>query len=435
MEEKKKNPVSPTSTQELPNQYVMDFFNQGIPITQAPKDVVLKKSNAAIKMVSSLGLLELKIIDACFFIAKSRMLENVVHSADLEYFKWLLSFNSQNRDHLKRSFTKIQQTLIQINIVDEAKPSKDFWHSTNFLYDVSITNGRVFFRIPESIREPLVNPQSWTYLSFRIKNRFTSEYAYRLYERCRSDQFRGATDWWTVDEFRTLMNVADLYNQFQDLQKRVIKPAIEQINEHSDIYITPNYQTRGRTKTHLQFIIEENPNAVKFAEEREKLPTDIYEALKKEFGFSNSQIDEVAEYPLEYLAEKIEFSRYRIRTSKTEINRPDKYLLKALKEDLQFNVNEIAKFETEKQVQQNLLSEQQVKQESVVQAKKKNEEMDAFLQLEEGEKNRIIASFKESDFFNPIRTFAIGDKFTLTNRLVKAAFLKYLAYHKENGSE
>lgn len=416
-----------TATQELPIQTVIDFFSQGTPITQAPSDVVLKKSNAAIRVISSLGLLERKIIDACFFIARPRMCDNILHSADLEYFKWLLSFNSQNREHLKKAITKIQQTLMQINIVDASNPGKDFWHSTNFIYDVSIANGRFYFRIPESIRQPLMDPKSWTYLSFRIKNRFTSEYAYILYERCRAEQFRGATDWWPLAEFREIMNTSDLYQQFQDLRKRVIDPAISQINEHSDIYIAADYQTRGRSKTHIRFIIEENPNVAKFVEDKENLPTGMFNTLKKVFGFSNSQIDEVAKYPIEYLTDKMAFSEYRIKTSKNKIGRPDLYLMKALKEDLRFNDSEIKSFEAsqkEQERQELAESQKQMEKESV---KKGSDHLVTFDALDESEKQELIAEFKVSTHFTAIKRYAGGgNDVDLGRPMVKVAFANYL---------
>lgn len=419
--------VSATATQELPTQIVIDFFSQGIPITQAPKDIVLKKSNAAIQVNSTLGLLERKIIDACFFIARPKMCENTLHSADIEYFKWLLSFNSQNREYLKKSITKIQQTLIQINIIDETNPNKDFWHSTNFLYDVSITNGKIYFRIPESIRQPMMDPKSWTYLSFRIKNRFTSEYAYILYERCREAKFKGATAWWSIPEFRAIMNAADIYQQFQDLQKRVIKPAIEQINELSDILITPDYQTKGRTKTHIRFIIDENPNVTKFEQEIEKLPMELFEALKGDFGFSNSQIDEVAEYPIEYLAEKIEFTRHRIKTSKTKINRPDLYLLKALKEDLRFNASEIAIFESEQKAQERKDLEKKQVQKTEMYSKKIKENLIEFYVLNENEQKILLDEFRTTTHFKNISMLVgINKPINLESKIVKSAFNDFL---------
>jgi hypothetical protein len=411
-----------TANQELPTQIVIDFFTHGIPITSAPKDIVLKKSNAAIRVLSSLSLLERKIIDACFYIARPKMTESNIHTADMEYFKWLISFNSQNRDHLKKSITKIQQTLIQINIVDEANPTKDFWHSTNFLYDVSITNGQIYFRIPESIRQSLLNPKSWTYLSFRIKNRFTSEYAYILYERCRAAQFMGATEWWTIDEFRAVMNASNIYSAFQDLQKRVIKPGIEQINALSDIFVIADYKTKGRTKTHIRFIIEVNPNVKKFTEEKEKLPSALFETLKNTFGLSNSQIDEVAEYPLEYLSEKIEFTLFRMHKGKKRIDRPDSYLLKALREDLRFNESDRKSIAVAPTTIRNG-SDDQTSKDSASYA----DHLTAFERFMSPEqKEAIINEFTNSESFMAIKSFVGGKKFSLTNPMVRAAFGKYL---------
>jgi plasmid replication initiation protein len=418
--------VRKTSREELPTQAVLDFFTNGIPITEAPKDIVLKKSNSAIKMISTLSLLELKIIDACVFIAKPQMLDNILHSADADYFKWLLSYNSNNRDHLTRAFTKIQQTLIQINIVDEENPEEDFWYSTPFLYDVTITNGRVYFRIPESIRQPLANPKSWTYLSFRIKNLFTSEFAYRLYERCRAEQYRGNTEWWPIADFRAIMNIVDQYPQFQDLQKRVIKPAMDQINTSSDIYITPDFMTQGRTKTHIRFIVEENPNVVRSEDVKEKLPMEIFDTLKKEFGFSNTQIDDVTKYPVDYLAQKIEFTRYRIATSKNPVARPDLYLLKALKEDLQFNEGEKGKIEAEREA----LAKQQEEMVRMNGLKavsdKKSQLLDDYMALSEKEQEKIWLEFKESPNFQSLTKAIKGKKLSLENPMVRSELSRFL---------
>lgn len=416
----------PTGQRETPDQFAIDFFNQGFEITSAPDDVVMKKSNAAIKMVNTLGLLELKIFDACVFVAKSRMSENALHAAGFDYFKWLISYNSQNRAHLKRAFENIQRTLIQINIVDDKNPEKDLWRSTSLLYDVGIARGQVFFRIPESIRDALANPHSWTYLSFRIKNRFTSEYSYRLYGRCRADQFRNATDWFSLAEFREMMNVMDSYPEFQDLNKRVIKPAVEQINQHSDIFVTPDYQTRGRVKTHIRFIIEPNPNSNTAASEIERLPSEIYEALKNDFGLSNSDIDEISRHPVDYLAEKIEFARYRIKNSKTEIKRPDLYLRKALNEDLRFNASEIERFEAEKKAQAVVAIKKVGQEAAKVERGRASALFEAFQKMDVAEQDSLLSAFKTSKHNS---SFLQKNKYTLEDGVFKAAFVEFL---KEN---
>lgn len=398
---------------ELPAQMVMDFFAQGFPITDTPEHVVLKKSNDAIKVVgNTLGLLSRRIIDACFYIARQThemgaTSNSGMYSVPYDYFIWLISFDSKNITHLKRKIGDILKTPIEINIVDINNPDKDFWLKTNFLYDVCIASGRVYFGIPESIRQSILNPRSFTNLSLRITNNFSSLYAYILYTRCRSELYRGITEWWDMESFRAMMNTANLYPELQDLHKRVIYPAIAQINNKSDIYITPDYQLKGRTKTHIRFLVETNPE---FAEtiDKERLPKDIFEILKAEFGLSNSQVDEVARYPIDYLVDKIEFSRHRIKNAKVKINRPDAYLLNAVKEDLRFNKGEKEEFEKQQKAL-DLKAQEVVKTEKIAnEARAKNASLDRFNALDENEQTELLNAFRLSQEFEPVKSMVKG---------------------------
>lgn len=418
--------VMTTSQQESPEQIVMEFFQQGIPITETPRDVALKKSNAAIKTVSALGLLEQKVIDACIFVARPKILTQGLHAVDMDYFKWLLSFNSKNNDYLKKSITKVQQTLIQINIYDDKNPDKDFWHSTPFIYDVSFSGGKVFFRVPESLHQNIADPKTWTLLSFRIKNKFTSVYAYTLYQRCRSDQFRGATDWWTVDDFREIMNSGqpDLYTKFQDLQKRVIKPAVEQINKFSDILVTPDFRRRGRTITHIRFLIETNPAVGTNIDEKERLPAGLFDTLKNQFGLANSQIDELAvDYDPSYLADKVEFTRFRM--TKQTIGRPDLYLIKALKEDLRFNAADSAALDKQRKALEVVEAKADMEKGAELIGARNMEAIEAFNQLDKEQQQAIIEAFQASSFYDPVRKMK-GMEFSLDRPLVRSTFVRYL---------
>ncbi|MDT3282990.1 MULTISPECIES: replication initiation protein [Shewanella] len=56
-----------------------------------------------------------------------------------------------------------------------------------------------------------------------------------------------------VDDFRSALGIADKYPQFRDLNKWVIKPALDELNQRSDLTI--NYETikKGRTVAALSF--------------------------------------------------------------------------------------------------------------------------------------------------------------------------------------
>ncbi|HEY0843424.1 replication initiation protein [Methylotenera sp.] len=407
-----------------PEQMVMMFFESGVPIISAPKDISYRKSNSIIKTVNPLSLLQLKIIDGCFFKAMPRMNQDVVHVLDLDYFKWLISYNSNNNDFLKKAVTGIQQTLIQINIVDPDNPDLDFWHSTNYIYDVTITGKKFHFKIPESLRNHLHDPKSWTRLSLRIKNKFSSGYAYTIYDRCRLDQFRGATDWMTLEEFRTITNPdnPDQYIDFRNLQRRVIQIAVNQINEFSDILITPDYKKRGRTITHIRFVIEANP-AYLSEEDKGNLPQHIFEILKKEFGFSNSEINTVAELDMDFVMEKIEFVRYRMEQK--NIENPTRYLLNAINEDLRLTPSDKKKIEKTKEAATKHLFDEAEKTRRKTRVSKSSEKLDAFESLDETKKQEILDKFKNSEEYLKIKS-VVMNSLDINKPIIKTAFKKFL---------
>ncbi|WP_454770844.1 RepB family plasmid replication initiator protein, partial [Escherichia coli] len=52
-------------------------------------------------------------------------------------------------------------------------------------------------------------------------------------------QFRSTGDrTLAIDDFRTMLAVEDKYQQFKDLNKMIIKPAIAELNEKSDLVVT-----------------------------------------------------------------------------------------------------------------------------------------------------------------------------------------------------
>lgn len=328
--------------EQVPEQLALEIYDKaaGTSITEVPRDIGYRRNNITIHVNSGLGLFGRKIINACFYVAKPYVLERDLHEVSLDYFKWLCKLeNSNNHSYLKRELTKVQQTLIQINIIDPEHPDRDFWHSIPFISSFTIKGSKLYFRLPEELRRPLHDPRQYTYLSLRIINYFTSEYALTLYERLASWKYLGKTHWMTVDEFRQITNTQDQksYDEFKFLRARVLNPAVKQINEYSDIRVKVEVKREGKRISHLRFWIEDNPDG-KYKQSLhhlENLEHELAQILKNEFGLSAVQIAEVLQqYNRDYIVQKIEFVRARIRNNRVrKVSNPGLYLLKALKED------------------------------------------------------------------------------------------------------
>jgi plasmid replication initiation protein len=61
-------------------------------------------------------------------------------------------------------------------------------------------------------------------------------------------------------DFKSLFNLEDKYPLFRDLNKRVIKPAVKEINESSNLVVYYSTIKKGRTVVALQFDFQEKIN-------------------------------------------------------------------------------------------------------------------------------------------------------------------------------
>lgn len=88
-----------------------------------------------------------------------------------------------------------------------------------------------------------------------------SAYAIRLYEllaQWRGTGFREVS----IDWLRESFQVGDKYPAIKDFKKRVIEPAIEQINEHSPLWVKWDQRKTGRKVTHFSFTFGEKAQAI-----------------------------------------------------------------------------------------------------------------------------------------------------------------------------
>lgn len=105
-----------------------------------------------------------------------------------------------------------------------------------------------------------------------LKKRFTqyqakyvmpmrSSYGIRLYELCL--QWLGDEREFSVEEFKVMFGLENKYARLDKLKEKVIKPALDDINKHSDIRVSFGQRKAGRKVTHFQFRITRSAKASK----------------------------------------------------------------------------------------------------------------------------------------------------------------------------
>lgn len=327
------------ASNSVPQQLALEIFNDlsliSTPISEVQKDIGYNKSNLLID-VSDLSLVARRVLNGCYFLAAENPQQDY-YDLPVEFFKWLINYDSRNHAHLKKAIREAQKASVVINILDNDNPKLDKWASVPMLGSTAISNGRVVFKIPEELRHQLHNPLGFTYLSLRITAAFNSQYAITFYEKLSALKHQGGSDWMEIDKFKEWIGVSNVksYEEYKALRRNVIDPSIAQINDISDIFVTVDVKRAARRISHIRFQVRENPHG-KFVLRMDyrKSIQELYDTLVKEFGLSEENLALIVENRAEWTNERIqmaiEFTRFRMKQTPGKIKYPGIYLMNAI---------------------------------------------------------------------------------------------------------
>src|SRR3990167_1127270 len=256
---------------------------------------VVKKHVATIHCSNKLSLLERKISNALLFHAFPHLKHQVVHEIRIDELKRLIGANTRNHKALKEALRKLICTVLEWNLLGENIPEMELegWNGSTILSSVSVVKGIIKYQYSELIKTLIIDPKIYGKINLAIQARFNSSYALALYENCA--RYRGLPYTKNIDIaiFRKLMGVEDgKYEIFRDFNRRVLNPAIAEINTCSDIRVSPEITRMGRAVKSIKFKIEERPMKQRMGiQEREKKikissqdEADVFKALKVEYG-------------------------------------------------------------------------------------------------------------------------------------------------------
>lgn len=116
----------------------------------------------------------------------------------------------------------------------------------------------------------LLHTQLTSYDLKQISN-LNSSYAIRFYELM--IQFRSTGErWMKLDTLKERLQLQDQYPRFFDLKKRIIEPAITEINNATNLIVKWGVVKKGRVITGLNFEIKEKSKQVKLSKGSERCP-------------------------------------------------------------------------------------------------------------------------------------------------------------------
>lgn len=87
-----------------------------------------------------------------------------------------------------------------------------------------------------------------------------SQYSIRLYEFLKSFEYKKAFEF-DIEELKKMF-MAENYSRYPDFKNRVLRPAISEVNEYTDIYITYKEIKSGRKYSSIYFMVEKKEDFI-----------------------------------------------------------------------------------------------------------------------------------------------------------------------------
>lgn len=175
---------------------------------------------------------------------------DLMHLLDLE--------ESHNDKHIKDLCLDLINIVVQWNILK--KDNKIEWGASGLLASAKIENGVLTYSYSIELRERLYNPEMYARINLKLQNKFNSKYSLAIYELC-TDYFiekinRGETPWININVFRFMMGLGNQeYTRFKDLNLKIIKPSVNEINDKSDLDVSVDFKREKRKIVSLKFDI------------------------------------------------------------------------------------------------------------------------------------------------------------------------------------
>ena len=251
-----------------------------MPSTKPEKQFV-NKNVAAIHIKAKLSLTQRKMNNVLLYNAYDSLLTSDEHRIPVPLLCELAGVDGKNIANLKRALTGLTATSITWNVLGE-NDEEDTWGFASFLSGGHIKNGVCTYRYDKGLAKQLYHPDIYSRINLGVIKKIKTSHALVLYENCYRFVNRGRTGWWDLETFRDIMGLAQSgsYKQFKDLNKHVIKPAIAEVNQVSNIILEMEYKRTGRSISGVRFLIRTNPQ-LSFEGTQEESETDISPIIKR----------------------------------------------------------------------------------------------------------------------------------------------------------
>lgn len=236
------------------------------------KKEVLYKNNRIVKAKYDLTTIQNRVYQYILYKMQQNSLNNPtgIYEAyiNINEFKEIIkNRNEQSVDSIKNILTTLRKGTIYIEEQDSKGYKK--WHDYSFISGHDYEEKTGMFRVEASatIYNLLKNYMEggYTPINLVIFLSLVNSNAQRLYELLRLWSRTGIEKdiTYTLKELREYLLLENRYDRYSDFNRRILKPAIKELNEKANLKITIEEIKEGRKVTAITFKVTDNDKRVK----------------------------------------------------------------------------------------------------------------------------------------------------------------------------
>lgn len=261
------------------------------------------KSSGAIQISSEkLSLLQRKCFNILLFNAWRDLHIKDIFRIKLSDLRYALDYH--DLPNLKDNLKQLMHTIVEFNCLGSRDKSEWQWEGMTLLAESAISSDGTTLRYgyAPTMRQKLQDPLVYARIDLAIQRNFRTKYALILYELA-CDHYiaatsKGHTPFIELRDLRKLLGCAEdkSYDNFFEFNRYVLKKAVKEINEKSDLQIEMKQKKRGKNVVAIQFVITQNKSgmiAELYAPKQAEMPLApggaIYTRLVNEYGLSEKQ--------------------------------------------------------------------------------------------------------------------------------------------------
>ena len=225
---------------------------------------IVEKSKALVwAQLQDYGIGELKILDTYLSRINARDPNSSVVTFTKKEYATLMNIDPNIRTSQLKTYTKkLLSNVVTIDLPDEGYVQYPLFSKAECRYDQKQNQVLITVKCHEELKAAFFDITKDGYIKYQLKNVISlrSQYSIRLYTILKANPFG-----WTVkvEELRERLGASSAtYNEFKRFNNMVLKKAVEEINDITDIDVTAENIKSGRSVVAVKFKVQQKKQLV-----------------------------------------------------------------------------------------------------------------------------------------------------------------------------